>query len=120
MILDFICTYHMIDDNEESNILYKIQILQAFNLSELDTFHEEKIQNEIKELFNKYKNYKQLENIIDMVKKKHNLLLIKDNIIFIILFSYDYFYIFLSCLRDLENNNIISDKNYNKLIDIIK
>jgi len=118
MIFDFLCTYHLIDDKEDSNLLYKIQLLQAFNLYNYNEFDDEKIQYEISKLFNKYKDNNQIKNILDNLKIKHNLFF-DNNLLFIILFSYDYFYIFFSCLKDLETNDYIINENYNKLINII-
>ena len=116
MILDFICTYHLFKDNEESNILYKIQLLQAFNLKNFD---ENKIIEEQNIIFQNFNQYDQIKKLIILLKDKYKLHSSNDNIIFKLLFSYDYFYIFLTCLRELNNNNIISNNNYNKLINII-
>lgn len=117
MIFDFICTYQLFNDFEDSNILYKIQLLQAFNLKDFD---ENIIDNEQKILYDKYCNLTTIKNIIGKIKLKHKLEYIENEyIIFKILFSYDYFYIFLSCLRELEYNKIINENTYNKLINII-
>ena len=116
MILDFICTYHMIDDKEDSDLLYKIQLLQAFDLKDFD---ENKIIKEQNIIFEKWNQHKQIYNLILLLKEKYKLYSNDDNIIFQLLFSYDYFYIFLACLRELYYNNQIQDNNYNKLINII-
>jgi len=68
--------------------------------------------------FTKFNYYKHLIYILDNLKIKHNLFF-DNNLLFIILFSYDYFYIFFSCLKDLETNDYIINENYNKLINII-
>ena len=98
MILDFICTYHMIDDKEDSDLLYKIQLLQAFDLKDFD---ENKIIEEQNIIFEKWNQHKQIYNLILLLKEKYKLYSNDDNIIFQLLFSYDYFYIFLACLREL-------------------
>jgi len=116
MIFDFICTYHMFDDKEESNLLYQIQLLQAFDLKDFD---ENKIIEEQNIIFEKWNQHKQIYNLILLLKEKYKLYSNDDNIIFQLLFSYDYFYIFLACLRELYYNNQIQDNNYNKLINII-
>jgi hypothetical protein len=116
MIYDFICTYHLIDDIHDSNLLYQIQLLQAF---ELNIFDDIKIENELEILFNKIFNYTQINNIINFIKKKHNLYIVSDIIAFKILFNYDYFYIFFKCLQELFINNYITENSYNKLINLL-
>ena len=116
MIFDFICTYHMIDDKEESDLLYKIQLLQAFDLKDFD---ENKMVEEQNIIFEKWNQHKQINNLIILLKEKYKLYSNNHNIIFQLLFSYDFFYIFLGCLRELYHNNVISDNNYNTLINKI-
>ena len=136
MIFDFVCTYHMISDKDkddddsnrddsngddsnrdDSDLLYKIQLLQAFDLKDFD---ENKIVEEQNIIFEKWNQHKQIVNLIILLKEKYKLYSNDDIIIFQLLFSYDYFYIFLGCLRELYYNNVISDNNYNTLIKKIK
>ena len=130
MIFDFVCTYHMICDKDkdeadsdeddynrdDSDLLYKIQLLQAFDLKDFD---ENKIIEQQNIIFEKWNQHKQIVNLIILLKEKYKLYSNDDIIIFQLLFSYDYFYIFLGCLRELYYNNVISDNNYNILINKI-
>ena len=130
MIFDFVCTYHMISDKDkddsdkdkddsdkdDSDLLYKIQLLQAFDLKDFD---ENKIIEQQNIIFEKWNQHKQIVNLIILLKEKYKLYSNDDIIIFQLLFSYDYFYIFLGCLRELYYNNVISDNNYNILINKI-
>ena len=106
----------MINDEEDSDMLYKIQLLQAFDLKDFD---ENKIIDEQKNIYEKWNQHKQIYNLILLLKEKYKLYSNDDNILFQLLFSYDYFYIFLGCLRELNYNNKIQDNNYIKLINII-
>ena len=117
MIFDYICTYQLIDDLEESNILYQMQFLQAFDLNNYDNDIINSIQNS---LYEKYKDNIEIKEFIKLIKKKIKNDKLKNIIYFNILFSYDYFYIFHNCLRELEKNKKISETNYNILINKIQ
>lgn len=121
----FKCTYNMVDDysmdneydsNEFKENLYRSQLLQSFNMNELD---EESNFEHIFDYINK--------ELIKVEKGRSILKKMKDKCIFpvgdielVFLFSYDYFYIFHNCLIDLFNNRDISDENYNMLIEKIE
>lgn len=125
----FLCTYHLLnlieDENEpkeelleNQNLLYQIQILEAFgftNTLNIDK-HLNAIEYQKKVLYQKYKSYEQIQNII----KNHKLYANNDEEIFTLLFSYDTFYIFHKCLIDLEQNNLIHNDNYSEVINCLK
>lgn len=126
-ITDFVCTYKNIEDTNESNILFRSQYLQAFNLD----FFDINVINEICEkLFNLMQKHQEdkLNNLLAILYNKHAIQLLpfsfKKNtysnlFTFQILFSYDYFDLFHKCLIDLINNNFISDNNYSNLINLM-
>lgn len=126
-ITDFVCTYKNIADTNESNILFRSQYLQAFNLD----FFDINVINEICEkLFNLMQKHQEnkLNNLLDFLYNNHAIQLLpfgfKKNtysnlFTFQILFSYDYFDLFHKCLIDLINNNFISDNNYSNLINLM-
>jgi hypothetical protein len=126
-ITDFVCTYKNIEDTNESNILFRSQYLQAFNLD----FFDINVINEICEkLFNLMQKHQEnkLNNLLGILYNKHAIQLLpfsfKKNtysnlFTFQILFSYDYFDLFHKCLIDLINNNFISDNNYSNLINLM-
>ena len=113
----FKCTYNLIDDEDDiGNDLYRSQLLQAFNMNELDA------ETKFEKIFDHVN-----ENLIRCDKGKKILEKMKDKNLFIIegmelvlLFSYDFFYIFHNCLIDLFNNGDIKDENYNMLIQKIE
>ena len=113
----FICTYNLINnnvddnDNDLDNELYRSQLLQAFNLTEWDT---KKIDNLFDYINKKLLNDDKGKLIIEKMKQKAILPI--DDMELILLFSYDYFYLFHNCLIDLLNLNYISDDKYNSLI----
>ena len=126
-ITDFVCTYKNIEDTNESNILFRSQYLQAFNLD----FFDINVINEVCEkLFNLMQKHQEnkLNKLLGFLYNNHAIQLLpfsfKKNtysnlFTFQILFSYDYFDLFHKCLIDLINNNFISDNNYSNLINLM-
>ena len=71
-------------------------------------------------LFNKFKDNKQILEILECLKKTIILPFeIDNNTAFLYLFSIDYLYLFHNCIKDLYNNDQISKSNYNNIIDKI-
>ena len=108
---DFLCTYHLIDDPDDSDNLFRLQFLQAFNY---DTNHSEqplkeyfnKISLITNELYDLYKNNELIKKLIEKIKiSNSNYNNEKDEfIIFQLCFSYSYFYIIHKILVSLINN----------------
>jgi hypothetical protein len=101
--LNHLCTYKLItEDNEEEvglrEILYKIQLLQTFNMEE---FEEEKINNKIDKLFEIIKEEEFIKKIFEKHPYKET---IYNDLIFRTLFSYDYLDLFHKCLYHFFNN----------------
>jgi len=118
MDLDFICTYKLINDNiQESNMLYQIQLLQSFNLSQFD---EKLINQKIETIYNQIKNHTQIIQLINLVKEKNDKVSLDNNILFKILFCYDYFDLFLTALREISQTQNIQSSTFNKLINSIR
>jgi len=91
-ITDFVCTYNLIEDSDESNLLYQIQFLQAFNLVSFD----DKIINKITEdLYEKYKNNAEILKLMEST----NTYIIDDKLtLFMMCFGYDTFHLIHSIL----------------------
>tara|TARA_B100001769_G_scaffold257135_1_gene234997 strand:+ start:929 stop:1387 length:459 start_codon:yes stop_codon:yes gene_type:complete len=136
---NFKCTYQLINDTNESNILYRIQFLQFLNINEYnDKIVDNKLQilyyylknsttNEV--LINIYNNiYNKNKNIIDILLSfngsKDNIDNIDDNdnkynTCLYLLLNYDYFYLTLELLHNIVNN--ICTKNIvKKILEYIK
>tara|TARA_B100001093_G_scaffold488342_1_gene525448 strand:+ start:1176 stop:1592 length:417 start_codon:yes stop_codon:yes gene_type:complete len=115
---DFVCTYTLIKDFDDSLFCYRIQLLQAFSCNQFD---ENIINNTSNYLYEKYKDNEYIKNIILKNKNKLNLDVENKEIdklsIFRSLFSYDNFYLFHSILCSLINNTNIDEKKYNNLIE---
>jgi len=115
---DFICTYNMINDENESIDLYRIQLLQIFNLQ---SFNENYISSIIHNIYFQLKHSNEIKEIIKIIfeKNKSNILfyitgpdsLDKNTLIFQLLFGYDYLYMFHKCYSNYFND--IQNKTYN-------
>jgi hypothetical protein len=110
------CTYNVIEDEMDSENLYRIQFLQACKLTEwngqtinqiMDLTYELLLNNE--------------KGLIIIEYLRQSLTYPSDNSMLIIfLFSYDYFHLFHACLIDLIRTNDIKPEHFNSLIDKIK
>jgi hypothetical protein len=128
---DFICTYKLMDE-EFTDDLYQIQILQAFNLERWD---DNIINNLCFELYTLVtKSDTIFRDIIEKAKKNRDIINIYnsviekdtednednedtedtedtedgDRIIFALLFTYDYFDLFHKCICDYMRNGKVS------------
>jgi len=100
--LNHLCTYKLItEDNEEEvglrEMLYKIQLLQTFNMKE---FEEEIMNNKIDKLFEIIKEEEFIKKIFEKHPYKGT---IYNDLIFRTLFSYDYLDLFHKCLYHFFN-----------------
>ena len=111
-------TYHQ----KDNDTLFRKEMLDVFKLKKFSN----DINKQVETLYHKYKNNKQVKNIINSMKKdpkfkKFQLFGNPDDITyFIILFSFDYFYLIHKCLQDLNNNNKINENNYENLYKNVK
>ena len=107
---DFICTYNLINEYQESLILYQIQFLQAFNINNFD---DNKINSITEELFEKFKSNKYIIKLIDSNNFNDNDIFINDDLSkFRSYFGYDAFYAFHKLLNELLN----AKDNFNLLL----
>jgi hypothetical protein len=118
VILDFIPTYKLITDNiNDSNMLYQLQFLQFFNINNYD---DSIINNKINNIYLQIKDNDKIIQLIQIIKNKNPNVSIDDIIAFKLLFSYDYFNLFIKCLYQLKFNKKISDIELSNLINFIK
>tara|TARA_B100000963_G_scaffold320678_1_gene303390 strand:- start:25 stop:405 length:381 start_codon:yes stop_codon:yes gene_type:complete len=116
----FYCTYLDISKNEhKQDTMYRQEILKAFNLM---TYDHEKMMNTITDLYSKYKENKQILEIIKIIEEtnKYSFLFKDPNEFFTLLFSFEYFYYFHTCIAELEQSNFISDIIFEKFIKVLK
>jgi len=107
-ITDFVCTYHLIEDLDDSDMLYKTQLMQAFiqdiSNSEInidDAF--EKIDKQTEILYKKYNTNRLIIQLMDKYPKYDR------EIQFQMCFSYYSFYIMHKILCGIINNNLEED-----------
>jgi len=132
---EFLCTYKMMDTEEEQEHLYKIQFLQAFGLEEWD---DELIHEYMTDLYNLMKtdvnlqqillNLSQVETVRDFINSTckyveqniidSNTLVDKNMILFTFLFQYNYFDVFHKCIYDFQHTLGISDTRMQTLVKI--
>ena len=98
---DFLCTYQLIKDYDESFMLFKVQFLQIFNLQEYD---DELINNKVENLYNKIKDKYYQDNLAN----------------FMLYFRYDTLFIFHKILINILNNRNVNEYNnlYEEIIKI--
>ena len=119
---DFICTYKSLNNEVDSNLMYQQQLLQAFDVKELDNF--DNISQEITNIYNKLKENKDVKKILECLKiNGPNMFLLFDKndneMLFQILFSYDYFDLFHRCLIDYYKSNCITKTHIDLLMKSI-
>ena len=118
---NFVCTYNYLNDDDERDLCYKLQFMQAFNMSSEDEFNNVKIEDIIDNLYLELKDDSSfmmlLKKLRDKMDKRLNFVgflngtqetTLKDSDVFCFAFSFDYFYKFHReyCLykKNLEYN----------------
>lgn len=116
-ITDFVCTYHLIEDLDYSDMLYKTQLMQAFiqdiSNSEINIDSAfDKIDKQTEILFKKYNTNKLVIMLMDKYPNYDR------EIQFQMCFSYYSFYVMHKILCGIINDNLEEDickKLINKL-----
>lgn len=124
---DFVCTYKFMDDANDQEQMYRIQILQAFDLNEWNDDHinsiiEELYANianvgEFKEIFNKARANKSVLEMLDLFQLSGEEQLDENDIIFKILFKFEYFDLLHRCIVDYSINKSLSAKYMTNLLN---
>ena len=103
---DFVCTYKLMDTPDEQEQLYRIQLLQAFELYDWD---DAKVNDIIVELFSILNLKSDFKAIIEKaIKNDHIIELFETlkitytaDVVFTMLFKYEYFDLIHSCISDI-------------------
>jgi len=85
---------------------YREELLAYFQLGEFDEKH---INESVNALYDKLKENKDMQKILELLKIKYD-----EDIVFHMLFSYDYFYLFLPIVDKLLNNIGIEEELINQ------
>ena len=119
-VTDFLCTYQLIEDLDDSETLFRIQLLQAFTPEYFDNEKKESLDDifntiniRTAELYNIYGTNKMIQKLMDKYTNEN------DDIKFQLCFSYSSFYIMHEILIGLINNNLNESKCDN-LIENLK
>ena len=123
---DFICTYKLMDNLEEQEKLYCIQLLQAFGLdswdddivnnSLLELYLEMQDDNNLQAILLKISNEESLQLLINMAQSDVHSALDKQMVLFNLLFQYDTFDLIHRCIIDFKINGLIRDLTANTLL----
>lgn len=124
---DFRCTYKRMLDPEEQENLYRIQLLQAFNMNNWnddainDTVTEiyRKISQDtdFKIIFVKAQNNKSLNEMLTLFNEDESIE--QNEIIFTMLFKYEYFDLLHRCISDYLREGQIKKDNFEMLINAL-
>jgi hypothetical protein len=117
------------DNEHDQEQLYRIQLLQAFNLNEWD---DEKINatiddlymvlasiNEFNSIFLKARLNENIMEMMDLFKLSGEVRLEENDIIFKLLFKFEYFDLLHRCIVDYLLNNTIAEKYIKNLLDAL-
>ena len=106
-------TYLNLPD-EKQDTQFRKELLDVFGVPE---YHHKTFMTTIDTIYNKYKNNKQVEGILNEVKNNCRFPFELDQATaFTMMFSFENFYFFHNALGELERNSKINEKLYNKII----
>ena len=114
---DFICTYKLMDNDDDRNDLYQIQILQAFGLRH---FNEGEMSEKVLQLYNELKDCNEIQEILEEGVKANPQMNMTHAIMFMCLFSYDFLNLFHKCLIDYFTTGSILEESKRDMIDKLK
>ena len=121
---DFICTYKLMDDASDQEDMYRIQVLQAFDLNE---WNNDVIKAIVSDLYIELKDIPAMKQIFDQARRNSNVIEMlalfdddervnENDIIFYFLFNFEYFDMIHRCIVDYLLNNTIHEKYTNQLL----
>ena len=113
---DFICTYKLMDNDDDRNIMYQIQILQAFGMQNFD---QDEINEKVLHLYKKLINCNKVKEILEEGIKINSDMQLTHEIMFMCLFSYQFFDLFHKCLIDYFTSGSISEESKRDMIHAI-
>ena len=123
---DFFCTYKLMDEVEDQEKMYCIQLLQAFGLEDwdddtvnaslLELYTEMQEDANLQAILLKVSNEESLQLLINMANAETHSALDKQMILFNLLFQYDTFDLIHRCIIDFRINGLIRDKSLEALL----
>ena len=109
---DFICTYKNIDDGSEQEDLYRIQLLQAFNI---DMWNDKEVNSITEELFKEMSSANGMKEIIVKCREHPDHVMLvsmmgsDDLTIFRLLFKFELFDLMHRCIVEFKTTGTITD-----------
>ena len=110
---DFICTYKLMDDDDDRNLMYQIQLLQAFGMRKFD---ENEINEKTLQLYHKLIDCNEVKEILEEGVKANPQMEMTHVIMFMCLFSYQFFDLFHKCLIDYFTTGSILEESKHEMI----
>jgi GTP cyclohydrolase I len=105
------------DNDDDRNIMYQIQILQAFGMHNFD---QDKINKKVLHLYQKLINCNEVKEILEEGIKVNSEMQLTHEIMFMCLFSYHFFDLFHKCLIDyFTTGSILEESKCNMIHAII-
>ena len=125
---DFICTYKRMDNSEDQEQLYRIQLLQAFDSNDFDdekiiaTIADlyEEMNKLFKDVFIKARENESIIEMIDYLRLSGEERLEENDIIFNLLFKFEYFDLLHRCIVDYLINDSIHEKYMQALLEALQ
>ena len=115
-----VCTYHLLED-ENTDKLYQIQFLQVLGLHDWD---DDKVDSEIDAIYADIKKAPWVTTAITRLRESSPLYpwlaqlgSIDDEMVFRLLFGYDYFHLTHRCISELRRNGSTSDEARDALLN---
>ena len=111
----FCCTYKLMDTDEDKQIMYQLQLLDAFGLKK---YNDDKMNEEITLIHDKIKECTQFKEICKACRENENFkgFQMDELIMLICFFSFDTFDLFHKCLVDFfTHGSILEDATTNMM-----
>jgi len=121
---DFVCTYKLMDTPEEQEQLYRVQMLQAFNLN---VWNDQRINDIILNLFSLLYLNADFKTILQKARNNTNIVKFvetlnveyTEDLIFISLFNYEYFDLLHRCIADILLQKAISPTHLTAIMNAL-
>lgn len=106
-----------ISDHEKYIIQHKLYKQDILSIFFLDEFNETQLNINVHQLYERIMPNDKLKRVLS--KAAALVMSMDEELGFLVLFSFDYLYATHDCIRDILKSGIISDKNINRLDNLI-
>lgn len=111
--------YTLIDDDETANHKYQDLFIRFLYL---DAYEDQTVMPKINMIYNICMKYKQFNTIFELIKTNRKQYIFSDehDVLFMLLFSFDFFYYLHQCLIDLVKYGKFMNDSYSALVNAIQ